>query len=161
MNWADYVVLAIILVSALISIGRGFIREVMSLLGWMAALWVSISFSPSLADLFAGVSVPSMRRLLAFLTLFIATLLLAAGINYLIAKLIVSSGLSSTDRALGIVFGIVRGVAIVTLLVLLTGLTPLPNDPWWEASLLLQHFQAMALRVRGYLPEDLAKYFNF
>lgn len=162
MNRVDYAILAIILVSALLSIGRGFVREVLSLLGWIAALWVSIFLSPSFADLlYRVVSVPSMRRLLAFLTLFIATLLLATGVNYLIAKLIASSGLSSTDRALGVLFGSVRGIAIVMVLVLMAGLTPLPDDPWWDESLLLRHFQTMALWIRGYLPQDLAKHLSY
>ncbi|HYY15797.1 MAG TPA: CvpA family protein, partial [Gammaproteobacteria bacterium] len=138
MNWADYIILAIILLSALLSVGRGFVREVLSLLGWVAALWVSISFSPALSErLYSVVSVPSMRRVLGFLTLFIATLLLAAGVNYLITKLIIKKGLSSTDRALGILFGMARGIAIVAIMVLMAGLTPLPQDPWWKESLLL------------------------
>lgn len=162
MNWADYAILAIILISALISIGRGLVREVLSLLGLIAALWVSISFSPSIASLLEGaVSVPSMRRLLAFMALFIATLALAAVVNYFIAKLVMKTGLSGTDRALGVLFGAVRGVAIVTVLVLMAGLTPLPDDPWWDKSLLLGHFQTIALWIRGHLPDDLAKYFDF
>ena len=161
MNVADYIILAIILLSALISIGRGFVREVLSLLGWIAALWVSVSYSSPLADLFKAISVPSMRRLLAFLTLFIVTLLVAAGVNYLIAKLIVSTGLSRTDRTLGILFGVVRGAAVVMVLVLMAGLTPLPQDPWWDESLLLGRFQRMAEWLRGYLPEDLAKHISY
>ena len=162
MNWADYIILAIILLSALISVGRGFVREVLSLLGWVAALWVSISFSPALSErLYSVVSVPSMRRLLGFLTLFIATLLLAAGVNYLTTKLIIKTGLSSTDRALGILFGAARGIAIVAIVVLMAGLTPLPQDPWWKESLLLKHFQSLALWIRSYLPEDIAKHFSF
>jgi membrane protein required for colicin V production len=162
MNWADYIILAIILLSALLSVGRGFVREVLSLLGWVAALWVSISFSPALSErLYSVVSVPSMRRVLGFLTLFIATLLLAAGVNYLITKLIIKKGLSSTDRALGILFGMARGIAIVAIMVLMAGLTPLPQDPWWKESLLLEHFQSLALWIRSYLPEDIAKHFSF
>src|SRR5919197_4093740 len=161
MSWADYIILAIILLSALLSVGRGFVREVLSLFGWVAALWVSISFSPALSErLYSVVSVPSMRRVLGFLTLFIATLLLAAGVNHLITKLIIKKGLSSTDRALGILFGMARGIAIVAIMVLMAGLTPLPQDPWWKESLLLEHFQSLALLIRSYLPEEITKHFS-
>jgi len=72
-----------------------------------------------------------------------------------------SSGLSGTDRVLGIVFGIARGALVVGVLVLVAGLTPLPQDPWWEQSVLLGRFEAMALWLRSYLPPEVAAYFTF
>ena len=71
------------------------------------------------------------------------------------------TGLSGTDRVLGIVFGVVRGVVVVALLVLLAGLTTMPKDPWWGESALLGHFQVIALELRALLPPDMAAYFNF
>jgi len=93
--------------------------------------------------------------------LFLATLFAGGLINFLIGKLIKATGLSGTDRMLGIFFGLARGIAIVTVLVLLAGLTPLPKDPWWHESQFIPHFQQLAMILRGLLPPQYAAYFNF
>ncbi|MGH8537606.1 MAG: CvpA family protein [Gammaproteobacteria bacterium] len=152
MIWVDYAILAIIGLSALISIWRGLIREVLSLLAWILAILVAVTFMRPLADLLTPyISMPSARLIIAFVALFIATLLCGAIINFVIAKLVMSSGLSGTDRVLGIVFGVARGALVVGVLVLIARLTPLPQDPWWEQSVLLGRFEAMALWLRSYL----------
>ena len=74
---------------------------------------------------------------------------------------LVRSGLSATDRALGMVFGIARGIVIVAVMVMLAGLTTLPEDPWWRESLLLTHFQDVAIWLRGFLPPDIAEDIHF
>lgn len=162
MNWADYAILAVLSVSALISFWRGFTREALSLLAWLTAFWVAISFSDVLAMRFANhVATPSLRLAIAFVGLFVATLLVAAVINFLVGQLISSTGLTGTDRMLGILFGIARGVAVVALLVFVAGLTPLPEDPWWRESVLIGHFQKVAVWLKGFLPDDLGKYVEF
>ncbi|MBA3492549.1 MAG: CvpA family protein [Gammaproteobacteria bacterium] len=162
MIWVDYAILAIIGLSALISIWRGLIREVLSLLAWILAILVAVTFMRPLADLLTPyISVPSARLIIAFMALFIATLLCGALINFIIGKLVMSSGLSGTDRVLGIVFGTARGALVVGVLVLMARLTPLPQDPWWEQSVLLGRFEAMALWLRSYLPPEVAAYFTF
>ncbi|HTT07235.1 MAG TPA: CvpA family protein [Gammaproteobacteria bacterium] len=160
--WVDIGILAVIGISTLISLFRGFVREVLSLVAWVAAFWVAITFSPQLADLLTSkISVPSARTFLAFGALFLATLFAGGLINFLIGKLIKATGLSGTDRMLGIFFGLARGIAIVTVLVLLAGLTPLPKDPWWHESQFIPHFQQLAMILRGLLPPQYAAYFNF
>ncbi|WP_162956337.1 CvpA family protein, partial [Pseudomonas aeruginosa] len=76
--------------------------------------------------------------------LFIATLLLGALVNYLIGELIRVTGLSGTDRFLGMVFGGARGVLLVVLLVGLLSLAPVQQDPWWQQSVLMPHFLMVA-----------------
>lgn len=157
MNWADYAVLGIIGISALVSVVRGFVREALSLAGWAAAIWVSLSFMEDVArPLAAYISAPSVRRGIAFFALFVATLIVTALVNLLAGKLVERSGLTATDRALGVVFGLARGAAIVVALVLLAGLTALPRDPWWHESALLGHFQVLALQARAILPNEIA-----
>lgn len=162
MTWVDYAILAIIGISALISIFRGLVREVLSLLAWGCAFWVGWSFMQEAAGWFGGfVSVPAARLVLAFATLFIGTLLLAALVNLFIGKLIAGTGLNGTDRMLGVLFGVGRGVVIVAMLVLVARLMPVPQDPSWRASLLLPRFEAAALVMRRYLPAEAAGYFQF
>jgi membrane protein required for colicin V production len=143
--------------TAVVSIIRGFVREALSLAGWILAFWVALSFTRELAMLLEGyIGVPSARLALAFLGLFLATLLLTALVNFLAGQMVERTGLSGTDRVLGVVFGMIRGAVIVAILVLLAGFTAAPEDAWWSRSYLLHHFQELALWVRGFLPPDIA-----
>lgn len=162
MNWADYSILVILAISVLISIWRGFTREALSLAGWIIATWVAMTFSKQLVGLLEPhIEAASLRLLVAFAILFLATLLVAGVINYLMVQLIKKTGLSGTDRVLGIVFGVARGVVVVVLLVLVAGMTPLPGDSWWKASQFIHYFQDAALFMRQYLPSDIAANINY
>ncbi len=162
MMWADIAILVIVAISVVISLLRGFIREVLSLVAWIVALWVALRFSDQVAPLLEGhVSVPSGRLALAFLALFLGTLFLVGVINFLISKLVESTGLTGTDRVLGMVFGTARGIAVAGVLVLGAGLTPLPQDPWWRESLLLPHLERLALWTTGFFPPEFADNFSY
>jgi len=163
MNWADYAILVLIGISALISISRGFISEALSLFGWILAFWLALTFMDALAaQLTPWISVPSMRIGIGFISLLVITLLLTAMVNRLVSQLVVKTGLSGTDRMLGIVFGIVRGGFVVAICVLLAGLTPLPRDPWWQESLLIsRYFQDFAIGIRGLLPPELGLHLRY
>lgn len=133
MQSLDIAILSIIAISAVISLMRGFIKEALSLFGWLAAIWVSLTYSDVFADVLAKfISTPSIRFVIAFTSLFVVTLLMSSLINYLASQLVKKSGLSVTDRMIGVVFGIARGGVVVGILVLLAGLTPMPQDTWWQ-----------------------------
>lgn len=160
--WVDYVLIAIVALSAVISLLRGFIREALALVGWVAAVWLVLSFTQPVAALFTEqVEVPSVRMGIAALIIFVGTLIVAAIVGYLVGLLVDKTGLSGTDRMLGVVFGAARGVIIAAILVLLAGLTPLPRDPWWHASVLLPRFQQVAEQLRTLLPDEIARHVNF
>ena len=162
MVWVDFLIIGIILISVLISIVRGFVKEVFSLVSWILAFWVALLFYPHLATLLVGyVETSSIRSFVAFASLFVITLILGALVNHLISQLVKKTGLSGTDRMLGIIFGLIRGGAIITLLVLAAGATPMPQDSWWQNSLLLEHFEDLALWVKTFLPSDIADHINF
>jgi membrane protein required for colicin V production len=160
--WVDYVLIAIVALSAVISLLRGFIREALALVGWVAAVWLVLTFTQPVAAMFAQhVEVPSLRMGIAALCIFVATLIVAAIVVYLVGLLVDKTGLSGTDRMLGVVFGAARGVIIAAIVVLLAGLTPLPRDPWWRDSLLLPRFQQVAEQMRTLLPEEIARSVDF
>lgn len=162
MNWADIAILTIIGISALISLFRGFVREVLSLVAWVVAFWIAFTFTGQAADLLLNyVSIPTARYVLAFIGLLVVSLLTTGIVNHLIGKLIEKTGLSGTDRMLGVVFGMTRGVAIVGIMVFLAGLTPVPRDPWWRESMLMGHFQELALIAISFLPPDLMTHFSY
>jgi membrane protein required for colicin V production len=162
LSWIDFTLIGVVVLSAVISVLRGFIREALALIGWVAAVWVALTFPEPVAAMFAEqVSVPSVRMGLAFLLLFVGTLVLSAFVVYLVGLLVDKTGLSGTDRMLGVVFGAARGVIIAAILVMLAGLTPMPRDPWWRNSTLLPHFQQVAEQLQTLLPAEIAKYVNF
>ena len=159
MIWIDYAILAIVGISGVVSLMRGFIREALSLAGWVAAFWCALAFSGEVAGWLDGhVSVPSVRVGIAFAAIFFGVLLLCGIVLRFAGQLVEQTGMSGTDRTLGIVFGVLRGIVITGLLVLLAGLTPLPQDPWWDQSLFLPHFVELANEIRAFLPQDLQQH---
>jgi membrane protein required for colicin V production len=159
MNWADYAILTVLLLSVLMGLWRGFIGEVLALLCWILAFWVAWMFGPALAEQFsASISTPSVRVLLGYALCFITVLIGGAIVAFLMRKLVEGSGLSGSDRLLGMVFGLVRGFALVTLVVLLMGFTPFRRDPWWNESRLMPNFEAGARWLSDRLPAEVARY---
>ena len=162
MIWVDYAIIVILIVSAAISVLRGFLREAISLLGWVLAFWLALTFANDLSGPFESyVSQPSMRHGLAFLAILVGTLVITAVVMYLVRFIVDKTEITGTDRALGIVFGIARGVVIVAILVLFAGLTALPKDPWWRESMFLPHFQVLAVEIQSLLPPEVATLFQY
>lgn len=163
MIWVDYLIIGVIFLSGVISLARGVVKEALSLVAWMIAFPRLDRPKFLLAEWFANlIAVPfSLRLAIAFLLLSLATLLFAAAVNYLLIKLVQTTGLTGTDRIFGLFFGIARGAAIITVLVLLAGMTLMPQDPWWQNSRLLNYFQGIALWVRSFMPPDIAGHIQF
>lgn len=160
--WADIAILAIISLSIVIGLWRGFIKEVFALAVWIAALVLAFQFSGALAERIGEtISLPSARTGLAFAGIFVAVLLVGALLTFLLGKLVESTGLSGTDRLLGAVFGAVRGVALVLLLILVAGFTPLPQDPWWRESVAINGLLPLTEWVAGFLPDSVHELLEF
>lgn len=156
MNWADWVILGILAISVLVSLLRGFVREAMSLAVWVLAFWAAFQFAEPAALWFDRfVELPSARLMLAFALIFLVALTLGGLVTYLVGQLVDKTGMSGTDRMVGMIFGAVRGLAMVTALVMLAGLTPFPRDAWWQESRLMPFFERASLWASGYLPETL------
>src|SRR5688572_8642613 len=135
MLWVDYLIIGIVLVSAVIGLFRGFVKEIISIVTWIAAFFVALYFTEFVSQLLENsITTPSLRKAVAGAGLFVVVLLIGGLINFLIGKLVLKSGLAGTDRTLGGVFGLMRGGAVVLLLMLLAALTPMPKDAWWRDS---------------------------
>jgi len=155
--WIDVVIISLVVLSAILSLFRGFVKEALALITWLVALWVAMAFYEELAAwLSQWIAVPSAQKVTAFALLFICVLSLGAMVNYLAGKLVDKTGLTGTDKMLGVVFGIARGAVIVAILVLLAGLTPVPQDPWWQDSMFLGYFEELAMWMRDFLPSEIA-----
>lgn len=139
LNWADWTLLGIIAFSSLISVLRGFTKEALSLLIWLAAFVVARTFQPQAATLLAPqISDPMMLTIAAFVVLFVATLLVGAVLGYLVSFLIRVTGLTTFDRVLGVVFGMARGIVVCVVVVALLRYTPWASAQWWTDSVVIE-----------------------
>ncbi|AKS42405.1 CvpA family protein [Wenzhouxiangella marina] len=156
MNGADVAILAVGLISMLVSLFRGFVREAFSLLVWVAAGYLALRASgPLSVEMSPWISMPSVRLIAAFVGVFVVVLIVGGLCNYLLGKLVEGTGLSGTDRLLGALFGLLRGAAIVLVAVIIARFTPFPNDPWWQQSQLLPRFEHLAAWAVAQFPDSL------
>ena len=162
MSWLDIVIIGVILLSALISVIRGFVKEFISLVTWIMAGIIAFRYFAPLGDMLEPyISAPTLRNVSAFAVLFVSTLVIGAIINFIMSQLVDRTGLGGTDKALGVIFGAARGVLIVTMLVLLASLTPMPEESWWRESATVGFFQQLAEWLRNIIPADAADKFSF
>ncbi|MGA0840346.1 MAG: CvpA family protein [Pseudomonadales bacterium] len=142
MPTTDIVLLIVILLSALIGLARGLLKELLSLLTWAAALGFALALGPLGADYLRDhLSDAMVRKVAAFAGIFFGTLILGGIVQWLVAKLVASTGLTGTDRVLSFVFGAGRGV-----LVCLVGLMALKafaaETAWWRGSIMIPELLA-------------------
>ena len=162
MTWIDYAVIAIVGLSILLSVIHGLVREILSLVSWVVAFMVAQMFAAEVALLLpAAFTNQSLRLLAAFLAVFVAVLVVMTLLAMAVSGLIRTAGLGFADRALGAVFGLVRGVAIVMIAVLLAGLTALPRQTAWRHAMFSEPLVILANWVKVWLPDDLAKHINY
>ena len=137
----DYIIIGIILLSIVISMFRGFVREVLSLASWIADFFVASQFFPYLAEYLTQIEKVYMRNAVAIGGLFVATLIVGGVVNFTISQLIDKTGLTGTDRVLGACFGLLRGALIVAaLLFFVDSFTEFDQSPLWKESTLIPHF---------------------
>jgi membrane protein required for colicin V production len=161
MSWLDLVIVVIIVLSALISVVRGFVKETISLITWIVAGILAFRYFDPLAGMLEPyVNAPTIRNITAFAVLFVSTLVIGAIINFIMSQLVDRTGLGGTDKALGVLFGAARGVLIVTMIVLLASLTPMPEASWWQDSAMMGFFEKLAEWLKGIIPDNAAESFK-
>lgn len=140
-SYIDLIIIGIIAFSVIVSLLRGFVREVMSLASWVVAFLVANNFYPYLANYLTQIQSEYLRDGAAIAILFVATLIIGSIVNYVISQLVDKTGLSGTDRVLGACFGLLRGVLIVAaLLFFVDTFTNFSQSDWWKNSKLIPHF---------------------
>jgi membrane protein required for colicin V production len=132
MSWVDYVFVAICVASAAFGFWRGFVKEAIALITWLLAIilaWQAAwMVEPRLGEWTAA---PELRVWVARALIFVGVLVIGGLLAWLLRAVIRKSGLSSTDRSLGAVFGLARGVLLLGLLALVVGASDLEAEPWW------------------------------
>lgn len=160
--WIDYAIAGVLAISAVLGLFRGFVKEVVMLATWLAAIGVSVAYSHDFSALLQDkIAHPAARIAVAFALLFFFTLIVGGIIRFILSQLLQKAGITFGDRLLGMGFGLIRGAVTVALLVMLAGLTPLPKDAWWRQSQLLPPFEALAVWLKDFIPSNLAGYINY
>jgi len=162
MIWVDFTLIGLFFISLVIGLSRGFIKEAFSLAFWMLASWVGLNFSRELSVfLESTISHPSARMVASFVVLLVITLSLGGLIGFLLNIGVKKTGLTFTVRFGGMIFGAVRGMIVVTVVVILAGLTPLPKDSWWKESTFIPPFQLLAVWLRDHFSSGMAETISY
>ncbi|UOO83154.1 CvpA family protein [Uruburuella testudinis] len=154
----DMIAFGVIAICIIISMIRGVITEVTSLLIWVVAFIVAKMFAVPFAD-FALTSVQphAFAVVLGFILLFVAAWVVQHFLRSLLTAAVSAVGLGSINRVLGGVFGAVKGVLVVTLAVLVCSFTDLPQSPDWQQSVSAVYFEMLARLAVPYLPPVIAE----
>ena len=141
LQWVDWAIAAIVLVSTLISFKRGLFREALSLVIWTLAVIISIVFHEQLSAVLSPyIESVSLRKVADISSLFVICLIVGGLVSLLVSQLIKITGLSGIDRLLGMIFGLLRGIVVVIVIILIArNLFPLQEEVWWDKSVLLPH----------------------
>jgi membrane protein required for colicin V production len=158
MNWLDYGIIVVLVVSMVWSALRGVVREIVSLGGWIIAFLAANLFAgPLSAHLPKAIPGDTLRTLAAYLAIFILALICSALVGVLMSKLVNAVGLGPLDRGLGALFGIARGALLILAAVLAAGLTSAPRQAWWKESLSGEPLKQAALALKPWLPDSIAQ----
>ena len=158
----DYLVLFVLICSIVISTLRGLVKEILSLLSWIVAFVVANAYGEELAKLLPD-AIPggTTRLIVGFLALFIGVRLLMMLLSMALDAVIKASGLTVADRGLGGLFGLGRGLVIVLAVVLVCGMTAIPQQAFWKEALFSPLAETAAKTVTPYLPGDWARHVSF
>ena len=162
MTGIDFAILGIVLISCIISVLRGFVREALSLASWVISFIIAWELHATFAGLMeSAIEHNNLRLIVAFFVLFILSLVAFTLVIFFAVQVVEKTGLTGADRVLGVCCGAARGFLIVTALVALAGYTQLPKAEVWEDSLLVVYFQPVAVWLIDFLPAEYTKNFMF
>lgn len=158
----DYITLGVIGVSLIFGLWRGVVSEVIGLVAWGVGIAAAILYGGTAGDaLFTGLHDPAIRTLAGCVLIFVGVLLAMALLRLAVRRMVQALGLSVSDRLLGMLFGLLRGVLVMMVLVALGGLTSAPTQAWWRNAMFSGPLETAVMLARPVLPDDLAKRIRF
>ncbi len=155
MTTIDFVLAGIVVVSAIVGSLRGFLREVIAVVTWIVAFWAAWQFGPVLApELGGALSNPAVQPWAARVIVFVIVLFAGAAIGWLVGYVMQLSLFRGTDRLLGFLFGLARGVLVIGTLAVLGQTLSLNTEDWWRDSILMPYAESTANALRAIVGED-------
>ncbi len=153
MNWLDYTILGIIILSIITGVLRGFIKELIAICVWALAIWLGYHYANSLDSFFTGwINDARIRYGIGFIIIMVATLVVGGICNAFLGMILKKSGLSATDRILGMGFGFLRGVFIASLVIVVLQMTSLEKQDSMKNSQLAAQFEPIVVTFKSYIP---------
>lgn len=161
-NTLDLIILAVIGLSSLLSLYRGFFSEFFSLATWAIAIWLPFNYTEQfMAFLPPTVESESARWFISAGTLFIGAMVIGGILSFMLRKILGATGLGLADRILGVGIGVVRGILIVAIVALLATSNPsIPKEKWWNESKLLPPVLKISKIIQNRLPASFSKWFE-
>jgi len=154
----DYIILAIIIVSALMGLVRGLLREAIAVITWFLAIILAWAFGAQLEPHLGGVLVGSPLRIWAARAIiFVGILLLGGAVSVILSHYVRVSMFAGMDKFLGLVFGIIRGIVIVGAFTIAVQALRMDEDPSWKRSRLMPYAIGVADALRGIVGEKLER----
>ena len=155
----DWIFLAILLLSMLVGAWRGLVYEVLSLANWALAFFLARHFSPAFADWLPMTNATgAIRYGVAFVLLFVLCVFAGSLLIWLVSQLFKAAGLRPADRALGAVFGLVRGVVVLLAASVLVSMTSWKLESWWTESVAAAWATVAVGQIKPVLPPEFGKY---
>lgn len=162
MQNVDIGIIVLLTLPAIIGVIYGFLNIVFSIVAWALASVIAVKFGAYFAPMLAGLTeTVLLQKILAFIAVFIVSLMILTGIAFLIMKLLGRTGLTGADRILGLFLGFGLGGFIVAVIIFLAGFTAMPKEQWWRESVMVEPFQLVAAWAHQFLPEDIAEHHSF
>lgn len=158
----DYIVIAVVAASVLLGIWRGVVGEIIALVAWVLAFFAARWWGDEVANsVLNAISDPALRLVAAWVLIFIVVLMLMALLRLAIRGLLKALGLSPTDRLLGMIFGVARGLVIVLALVVVGSMTMAAQQKWWVEAYFSAPLETAVMAGKPWLPEEIAKRVRF
>jgi membrane protein required for colicin V production len=156
LGYADLIFILILIVSILVSLYRGFIKESLTIISWCFATSMAYLSAESISPYITITQIKVMQTFIAFLMVLISLIFIGAILNHIIGKLVRRTPFSVPDRVLGLLLGVARGAVISVLLVAFAQLTPLPQAAWWQNSWLIPYLAPGAQWVTQSLTQQFS-----
>lgn len=157
MNNADYALIVLVGLSALLGLWRGLVREALAIAAWLLALWGAVAFGQVAASFLGGrIGDPVLRLWAGRLLVLVVVLLAGSLVGWIVGRLVRSSPASGFDRFLGLLFGVGRGVLVAGIFVLALSLAGFDAEPWWRQSKLIPYAALAGNAVRELAEERIA-----
>ena len=158
MTWLDYAVAGVLVFCILWGLWRGLVREVLAVLGWVIGFLAANLFAGPLAQVMPEqIPTPELRLAVAFVAIFVGSLVITTLIGLLLSKMVKAVGLEGLDRTLGAMFGTAKAVLILVALALLAGLTTAPRQSYWRDSVSGDVLARAAIAFKPMLPPTFAE----
>jgi membrane protein required for colicin V production len=157
----DYSVVMVVAASLLLGMWRGVVGEIIALVAWILAFLAARAWGAELALGFSAIADPALRIVAGWVAVFVIVLIAMALLRLVVQSLLKALGMTVTDRLLGVMFGVARGLVIVLAFVAVGGMTSLPKEKWWSEAYFAAPLETAVLASRPWLPTDVAKRIRF